>query len=173
MRARATQLESSLRAQATQLTSSSLRAQATQLTSSSLRVELESHACESSGLSANTVSTVSTENDVNDVYLDTVLELASQGRLEYLIADSSIVYGTDYPIGGVFITEEFSNKHSLNTIYQLISRAGRGSNSMFANVYMPDSCAQKIIGSVQGYDSHRGSGDIEKLNMIKYLAKLG
>ena len=159
--------ESSLRARATQL-ESSLRARATQL-ESSLRVELASHTCESNGLSANTVNT---ENHVNDVYLDTVLELASQGRLEYLIADSSIVYGTDYPIGGVFITEEFSNKHSLNTIYQLISRAGRGSNAMFANVYMPDSCAQKIIGSVQGYNSHSKSCDIEKLNMMKYLAKL-
>ena len=107
------------------------------------------------------------ENDekMNNVYLNTVLELASQGRLEYLVADSSIVYGTDYPIGGVFVTEDFSEKHSLNTIYQLISRAGRGRNSLFADVFMPSSCVDKIMSSVRGANIQ----DNEKENMIKYL----
>ena len=66
-----------------------------------------------------------------------------------VIADSSICYGTDYPIGGVIITKEFSDSHSLNTIYQLMSRAGRGRKSANAEIYVDMSCAMQILDTVK------------------------
>ena len=87
--------------------------------------------------------------DIDADYLDTALDLTSQKKIETLIADNSICYGTDYPIGGVIITKEFSDKHSLNTIYQLMSRAGRGRKSNNAEIYIDNSCAMQILETVR------------------------
>jgi hypothetical protein len=77
------------------------------------------------------------------------LDYTSNKKIESIIADSSICYGTDYPIGGVIITPEFAKNHSLNTIYQLISRAGRGRKSSNAEIYIDDTCAERIINTVK------------------------
>lgn len=87
--------------------------------------------------------------DMDVSYLDTALELTSQKKMETLIADSSICYGTDYPIGGVIITKEFSDTHSLNTIYQLMSRAGRGRKSSNAEIYVDSSFAKNMINTIK------------------------
>jgi hypothetical protein len=114
------------------------------------------------------VGVYSTNTKLNDYYLDAVIELASSGRLEYLIADSTICYGTDYPIGGIFITKEFSDSYGLNTIYQLISRAGRGRNSLFADIHIDNSCAYRILSSIRGSEV----ADVEKKNMLEMFNKL-
>ena len=107
--------------------------------------------------------------DIDGEYLDTTLELTSQKKMETLIADSSICYGTDYPIGGVIITKDFSNCHSLNTIYQLMSRAGRGRKSNNAEIYVDGSCAMQILDTVkQGVNAV--SSEID--NMIAVFEKL-
>lgn len=87
--------------------------------------------------------------DIASEYLETALDLTGQKKMECLIADSSICYGTDYPIGGVIITKEFSDSHSLNTIYQLMSRAGRGRKSANAEIYVDMSCAMQILDTVK------------------------
>jgi len=87
--------------------------------------------------------------DIDSEYLETALDLTGQKKMECLIADSSICYGTDYPIGGVIITKEFSDSHSLNTIYQLMSRAGRGRKSANAEIYVDISCAMQILDTVK------------------------
>lgn len=61
---------------------------------------------------------------LHNSYTSVVLRLASENKLAYLISDSSISYGTNYPINRVFIMEDLSNAHSINTIFQLMSRAG-------------------------------------------------
>jgi len=114
------------------------------------------------------VGVYSTNTKLNDYYLDAVIELASSGRLEYLISDSTICYGTDYPIGGIFITKEFSDSYGLNTIYQLISRAGRGRNSLFADIHIDNSCAYRILSSIRGSEV----ADVEKKNMLEMFNKL-
>ena len=107
--------------------------------------------------------------DIDISYLDTVLELTSQQKIETLIADNSICYGTDYPIGGVIITKEFSDKYTLNTIYQLMSRAGRGRKSNNAEIYIDISCANKILNTVkQGVNAD----SIETDNMIAIFNSL-
>lgn len=91
---------------------------------------------------------------IDTSYLETTLDLTGQKKMECLIADTSICYGTDYPIGGVIITKEFSDTHSLNTIYQLMSRAGRGRKSNNSEIYVDISCAMLILDTVkQGFNS--------------------
>ena len=107
--------------------------------------------------------------DIDSEYLDTMLELTSQKKMETLIADSSICYGTDYPIGGVIITKAFSDCHSLNTIYQLMSRAGRGRKSNNAEIYVDGGCAMKILETVkQGTNAEASEID----NMIRVFKQL-
>ena len=79
-------------------------------------------------------------------YRRKVLELASMGSLEFIITD--VCYGMDYPIGCVFITKEFSDTQSLNAIYQLMSRVGRGRMSYMGQVYIHDSCVSRILNPV-------------------------
>ena len=89
--------------------------------------------------------------------------------METLVSDSSICYGTDYPIGGVIVTREFSDNHSLNTVYQLMARAGRGRKSTNAEIYMDDSCARKILETVkQGINAK----SIEVDNMISVFQSI-
>jgi hypothetical protein len=80
-------------------------------------------------------------------YISTVMRLAEEGKLAYLVADSSISYGTNYPINRVFITKDLSDAHSTNTIFQLMSRAGRVGKSWIAEAFIDDTCAERIINS--------------------------
>ena len=98
----------------------------------------------------------STEKDRS--YLEEVLNLASNGNLEFLISDIS--YGMDYPFSCVFITKEFSEERSMNDIYQLICRGGRGRLGNSAQIYIEDDCMQRIISTVDE------TSEIELRNMI-------
>ena len=82
---------------------------------------------------------------LNNNYTNTILNLASNNELAFIIADNSICYGTNYPINRVFITKEFSNEHSIFTIFQLMGRAGRVGRSWKAEAYIDNTCAKNII----------------------------
>ncbi len=97
------------------------------------------------------------------VYLREVLTLAEAGKLAFLVSDSSICYGTNYPINRVFITKEFSEIHSINTLFQLMGRAGRAGQSWKAEIYFDKSIALKLIDFVQNPADN--SGEIEAKNM--------
>jgi hypothetical protein len=98
--------------------------------------------------------------NLNPVYLATVLRLAEEGKLAYLISDASISYGTNYPINRVFITADFSEKYSINTIFQLMSRAGRVGKSWIAEAYIDNACAMRIINTTTSNEE-----DIETKNI--------
>ena len=110
-----------------------------------------------------------TSPDEDDDYLNTSLELTSQRNVETLVTDSSICYGTDYPIGGVIITPEFARTHSLNTLYQLMSRAGRGRKSSNAEIYVSSECLEKILATVRSGTAYVNQ---ETENMIKVFNAL-
>lgn len=110
-----------------------------------------------------------TSPDEDEDYLNTALELTSQRNVESLVADSSICYGTDYPIGGVVITAEFAAAHSLNTLYQLMSRAGRGRKSSNAEIYISSECVEKILATVRSGADYVNQ---ETENMIKVFNSL-
>ena len=97
------------------------------------------------------------------VYLREVLNLAEAGKLAFLVSDSSICYGTNYPINRVFITKEFAEIHSINTMFQLMGRAGRAGQSWKAEIYLDNSTAKKLIDYVQNPSDK--SGELEALNM--------
>lgn len=79
----------------------------------------------------------------NKKYSAFVLQLITEGRLEFLFTD--VCYGFDYPFGCLFISKEFSDVKSTTDIYQLMSRIGRGRMSYCGQVYMDKSCAEKIF----------------------------
>lgn len=101
--------------------------------------------------------------ELDEQYSNHVLEMASVGNLAYLIADSSICYGTNYPINRVFITKEFANVHSINTWFQLMGRAGRVGQSWMAEVFMPNESAEILIKYVS--DKNNESNMLEITNM--------
>jgi hypothetical protein len=102
------------------------------------------------------------------VYSQKVLELASEGHLAYIIADSSICYGTNYPINRVFITDEFAKEHSMNTLFQLMGRAGRVGKSWIAEIFVSNIIANRIIN----YSRTMNETDIEAENMCKMFIQL-
>lgn len=71
-------------------------------------------------------------------YTEKVVELCSSGYISFLFADRSIVYGTNFPFSNVFIDPAFAETSSLNTLYQLIGRAGRVGRSYMAKVFLID-----------------------------------
>lgn len=101
-------------------------------------------------------------------YINTVLSLAESGNLAYLIADSSICYGTNYPINRVFVVEDFSNSHSIYTLFQLMGRAGRVGRSWKAEAYVHDSCARSILEYSNDPDKYDTEGD----NMVSTFNKI-
>jgi len=95
-------------------------------------------------------------------YLACVLNMASNGDLAYIVADVSICYGTNYPINRVIVTDEFADQHSINTLFQLLGRAGRVGRSWVAEAYMSSRIAQKLIA----YTRNMPDNMIEPNNMI-------
>lgn len=100
----------------------------------------------------------------DQVYLREVLNLAEGGKLAFLISDSSICYGTNYPINRVFITKDFAETHSINTIFQLMGRAGRAGQSWKAEIFIDSSTALNIIEFVQNTDNRSGELEAENIN---------
>jgi hypothetical protein len=108
---------------------------------------------------------------IDKFYLEYIMKMASSGNLAYIIADSSLSYGANYPINRVIITPDFADNHSLDTIFQSISRAGRVGRSWMAESIIPDNLIMKIKSYLEDPNKF---GDIEARNMIEiynYLNK--
>lgn len=107
------------------------------------------------------IAIYSTETVKCRVYLDIVLQLASAGALAYVVADSTICFGTNYPFFNVIITKEFSELHSMLVLFQVMGRAGRPGRSPKALIIVPDSVALRIINFV----TTSSEADFEARNM--------
>lgn len=83
--------------------------------------------------------------NIDDSYKNKVIELLSDRKLAYIIADESFCYGANYPISHVIITDELGDKHSINTILQLIGRTSRIGKSWSGTVYLDINTKQKIL----------------------------
>jgi hypothetical protein len=105
-------------------------------------------------------------SDLDDKYLTVVSELANAGKLAFLISDSSISYGTNYPISVINIDHGLTKTETINTIFQLFNRAGRIGKSWFANIYIENYFIRrlsKVLLSDILYDRY----DIETRNFLK------
>jgi hypothetical protein len=102
---------------------------------------------------------------LNDTYNSTVLDMASAGSLAYLISDASICYGTNYPIYRVFITKEFADNISINTLFQLLGRTGRVDQSWSAEAFIDKTTALGLIEYINNPNCE--SSNVEANNMQK------
>ena len=98
-------------------------------------------------------------------YYQCVIELASHGMLAYLISDSSISYGTNYPISNLIIENSIQNR-SIDSILQMMGRAGRIGVSFKAHVYVDTFVQNQLEEYIQ--KSHEMTS-IEAINMTNAL----
>lgn len=105
------------------------------------------------------------DSRLNKGYTNTVLSLAADGQLTFLISDDNICYGTNYPFSHVVITDEIADRHSINTIFQLAGRAGRVGESWTAYVHVGDRVANKIKEYMKNDDN--SAPPIEATNLVK------
>jgi hypothetical protein len=115
-------------------------------------------------------------------YNNYVLELANEGKLAYLISDNSICYGTNYPINRVIIMKDYADLHSLNTLYQLMGRAGRVGKSWSAEIIIDPSTAPRILANsdtseidninskfLECYELNTKRQNLDAINIMKEL----
>lgn len=88
------------------------------------------------------------KDGIDTRYTEKVVELCTNGYISFLFADRSIVYGTNFPFANVFIDPPFAETSSLNTLYQLIGRAGRVGRSYMAKVFLID---EKITNRIVSF----------------------
>lgn len=101
-------------------------------------------------------------------YYQCVIELASHGLLAYIISDSSISYGTNYPISNLIIENSIQNR-SIDSILQMMGRAGRIGVSFKAHVYVDTFVQNQLEEYIQ--KSHE-TVSIEAINMTKALTNI-
>lgn len=107
---------------------------------------------------------------LSNTYNNIILQMASNGSLAYLISDIAICYGTNYPIYRVFITKEFAKSNSINTIFQLLGRAGRVGQSWSAEAFIDNTTAIELLKYVN--DPESSSANIEANNIEKTFSNL-
>ncbi len=83
------------------------------------------------------------EKGLSSKYLDTVEELASQSSLAYIISDSSLCYGANFPICNVILLDDLAENLNMNEMFQLIGRAGRVGQSWTARAFLQPVAIQK------------------------------
>ena len=103
-----------------------------------------------------------------ELYNKTVLELANDGKLSYLIVDKSICYGTNYPFDGVIIAQDFESDSSINTRFQTCSRTARPDKSWKGIVYISNNFAKEILDYVKNPDPI----NVEAVNMENMYNKI-
>lgn len=92
------------------------------------------------------------QSDLPRVYTNLLMGdkgLVADGRFEFVVADADIAYGIDCPFGGLFIDKSLCEIISLNTLFQLISRVGRGRKSPYANIFIDRLALENIMEMVR------------------------
>jgi hypothetical protein len=101
---------------------------------------------------------------LSDEYTEIVLNLASEGKLAFLVSNESICYGANYPISHVVICEDIAKKHSMNTIFQLAGRAGRVGESWVAYTHIGNYMTERMMKYIYGIDQAPVSIEAENMN---------
>jgi hypothetical protein len=76
-------------------------------------------------------------NELNEKYTNLLNLLAKKGKLVFIVADDSVIFGVNYSFVRVIIDEDFSNMHSIESLSQVMGRAGRVGLSSSAEIYIP------------------------------------
>lgn len=99
-------------------------------------------------------------------YTDLVLNLASTGKLAYMIANDDICYGANYPFSHVVITDEVVENHSINTIFQLAGRTGRVGTSWVAWAHVGEKTGKRIMNYIKGVENTGVSEEAKNLENV-------
>jgi superfamily II helicase len=101
-------------------------------------------------------------NQLDESYLRILIEQMEKGNMSIVFCDDSICYGVNYPIENIVILKTpLMMNRSVNTLLQLISRAGRKGRSDRANVWV----AEPVLDKLSKYISNPDFDDIEFKNI--------
>lgn len=104
-------------------------------------------------------------------YLELVLDLTAKSQLSFLVSDSSISYGANYPFYHVVIEDEMASKRSMRTLFQLMGRAGRVGKSWTAKVHLlGKQLENRMVDYVHG--KLLGQQSTEAKNMIRAVERM-
>lgn len=107
-------------------------------------------------------------NQLNESYLKVVTEQMEKGNMSIVFVNDDICYGVNYPIENIVILDTpLMMNRSVNTLLQLISRAGRKGKSDKANIWI----AEPILEKLTGYIMDPNFEDVE-MNNIKIACAL-
>lgn len=113
-----------------------------------------------------------TDTSLDKRYTDLVLNLASEGKLSFLISDDNISYGANYPFSHVVITDEVVDNHSLLTIFQLAGRAGRVGTSWVAWAHVSDKTGQRVVDYIKTNEDITSAEATNLINIFDEVSKL-
>ena len=103
-------------------------------------------------------------HELSQQYLNLVLDLASNGRLAFVVSDDSICYGANYPFKHVVVQGQRADKHSIRTLYQLFGRAGRFGRSWTAYAYLTDEITRtRFVQYIRGLEEQGTSKEARNL----------
>ena len=108
---------------------------------------------------------------LDEVYIDTVMGMASDGHLSYLIADDSICFGANYPINNIIIDDSIVDNHSIKTIFQLMGRAGRVGQSWTAYAHIGVKCEKMLREYTMTIDIDLISDEAINMNNMLEIVK--
>ena len=87
---------------------------------------------------------------LTNLYTRTVMNMASSGKLAFIISDDSISHGINVPISHVIVTKEFAQRHSLGTILQFMGRGARLFVSWSTQVHIDSSFTVRFLNFSRG-----------------------
>lgn len=107
--------------------------------------------------------------NLDSLYTNKILEMLNDKELAYIIADESFCYGANYPISNVVIHDDLADKHSINTILQLIGRTARIGKSWSGKVHLETNTSKRIINffSDPSFNSVEGENINNSYNKYK------
>ena len=108
-------------------------------------------------------------NTIDRFYTNYVHQLMSSNQLAIVVSNKKIMYGSNYPIRTVIPDDEFSEKHSMNSLFQLFGRAGRVGLAYRATVYISNTLSKRLYDFIH---VEYGTNSIEVNNMNTIIKKL-
>ena len=101
-------------------------------------------------------------------YHKTIRRKAKANQLAYLISKTDILYGANFPLNNIIIEKDFSLVFSINTIFQIMGRAGRMGTSWKSNCFIFEDLKEKLenhlkLDEKENPDSTKEARKIEKI----------
>jgi len=94
------------------------------------------------------------------------MKFAVEGKLAFIVSNKSLAFGANFPINNVIITKNFGEYLTINTLFQIMGRAGRVGFSWAANCYLNSKSLKNIDNYIK---CKEGSNNPEAMNLANDL----